>query len=510
MKPLPLTLLATALAAAFPIAHACTTIIVGNRATVDGSIIIARNNDSGGPDDAQNMARTAPRKAAGVFHSNSIENDNNNRFTWKLPPDALGYVAFPHWQSIGKPNLSFEETGVNDYGIALSATETIVNGEKALKADPYLEATGVTEDAITSIILPYATSAKDGVRLLGNVIEQSGAGEGFGVAFSDRNEAWYLETSAGHHWVAARVPPGSFFISANQGRLQRIDHADDPMNFLASPGLFEFAEKNGLYDPKAGSFNHFNCCIGNTDHDRTYNHTRVRALLKQLGNVNATDAAQFPVFVEPPRKLSVTDVIAALRNHYAGTAHDAYENRNPQDTDRPVSVLRTSMSHITQTRADVPDDLSVIQYIAIGFTDLALYVPFYKGLTTLPDAYQGATGRIDDRSVFWRYRRLQALVLQDYPRLAPRAHRAIAELEQSIAQRQAKMEIEYLETLRKDPKAAKAKIQRFTDTVLLEQDRLLDRLTRESAKALGLKTLGNEAMEKLIRDTEKRYHFHGA
>ena len=509
MKPLHLSLLAAALVAAFPVAHACTTIIVGNKATNDGSIIIARNNDSGGPDDVQNMASIAPRKAAAVFRSNSIQNDNNNRFTWKMPPGALGYVAFPHWQSMGKPNLSFEETGVNDYGIALSATETILNGEKALAADPYLEATGVTEDAITSIILPYATSAKGGVRLLGNVIEQSGAGEGFGVAFSDRNEAWYLETSAGHHWVAARIPPASFFVSANQGRLQQIV-PDDPMNFLASPGLFEFAEKNGLYEPKAGPFNQFACCISNTDHDRTYNHPRVRALLKQLGNVDAGDAGRFPVFVEPPRKLSVADVIAALRNHFAGTAHDAYERKNPQEPDRPVSVYRTSMSHVTQTRADVPDDLSVIQFIAVGFTDLAVYVPFYKGLGKLPDTYQGGTNRIDDRSIFWRYRRLQALALQDYPRFAPRVHRAIAELEQSITQRQAKMESEYLVLIRKEPKAAKAKIQRFTDAVLLEQDRLLDRLTRETAKALGLQQMGNDAMEKLIRDTEKRYHFHGA
>ena len=27
-----------------------------------------------------------------------------------------------------------------------------------------------------------------------------------GVAFSDSNEIWWLETVGGHHWIAKRVP----------------------------------------------------------------------------------------------------------------------------------------------------------------------------------------------------------------------------------------------------------------------------------------------------------------
>lgn len=510
MKRLANRLLAVALAVALQPADACTTVIVGKLATVDGSIIIARNNDSAGPDDPQNMTRTPPRKQAAVFQSNSVENDNNNRFTWNLPPNAVEYVAFPHWRSVGKPSLSFEETGINAYGVAISATETVVNSDKALKADPYLEATGVTEDAITSIILPYATSAKEGVRLLGKVIEQEGAGEGFGVAFSDRNEAWYLETTAGHHWVAVRIPDRTFFVSANQGRLQQVDF-DDPMNFLASAGLLEFAIRSGLYDPRSGPFNHFSCCASNTDHDRTYNHPRVRVLLKQLGNVEVSDdPGRFAVFVEPPKKLSVADVIQALRNHYVGTVRDPYQQRNPNEPDRPISVLRASLSHVTQTRPGLPDDIAVVQYIALGLTDLAVYIPFYKGLTNIPPGYQGATGTIDDKSTFWKYRRLQTLVVQDYPRFAPSVHRAIAAFEKEIAAQQASVEAEYLATWRKDPAAARAKLQRFTDSILAKQDQLLQRLTRELATAQGLQNLTSAQMEQLIRDTEKRYHFHGA
>lgn len=33
-------------------------------------------------------------------------------------------------------------------------------------------------------------------------------------------EAWYLEIGSGHHWLARRVPDGTFFVTGNQGRFK--------------------------------------------------------------------------------------------------------------------------------------------------------------------------------------------------------------------------------------------------------------------------------------------------
>ena len=489
---------------------ACTTILVGKQATADGAMIIARNEDSESAGEPQNMIRTPAGKAAGTFISNSLFNPENNTFTWPLPPNALGYVSFPHWRSEGKQSLSFAETGINDYGVSLSATETIFNSDGALKADPYLARTGVTEDSITTVVLPYATSAREGVRLLGGMIEAAGAGEGFGVAFCDRNEIWYLETASGHHWMAARIPDDASFVSANQGRFQHI-HLKDPMNFLAFPGLIEFAAKNGLHDPAKGPFNFFQCYIRNTPHDLTYNHPRVRELMRLFSGAHYDKAdGLFPVFMRPSKKLTVEDVKAALRNHYDGTPHDPYLNQNPKEPYRPISVMRTAISHVTQTRGDLPEDLAVVQYIALGMTDLSVYMPFYRGLTIVPAAYQGATGAMDDASMFWRLRRLQVLVLQDYPRFAPEVRGKIAEFEREVAARQADMERHYLRLWQEDRTAARGLIQDLTDQVIRDQERLLNAMIDAIGETLGMKNLTRTQLEELIRETEKRYHFHGA
>ncbi|MBF0118842.1 MAG: C69 family dipeptidase [Desulfobacterales bacterium] len=489
---------------------ACTTIIVGSKATNDGSIIIARNEDSSTAHDAQNMIYHPVHKESFLFNSNSIDNPNSNKFTYKLPKNSLSYIAFPHWSSSLKENYSFEETGINEYGVAISATETIFNSDKALKIDPYLLITGTTEDSITSVVLPQATSAKEGVRILGNIVENIGAGEGFGVAFSDRNEAWYLETASGHHWLAMRIPDDSYFVSANQGRFQEAE-LNDTMNVLSSKGLLDFAISNKLFDPKQEPFNFFKCYISNTPHDITYNYPRVKTLLQIYSNYNYDkNDGLYPVFMQPKKKMTVWDVAAGLRNKYNGTPNDPYQTKNPKEINRPICVLRASLSHITQTRPDLPDDIAYTQYIALGMTDLSVYIPFYKGITNIPKEYQGAKDKADNDSMFWKYRKMQVLVLQDYPRFSPMVHASISKFEKDISLKQAEMEKKYLNIYLKDRALAKKIIQDFTNTIIAKESKMVSDITTKIAKALGMENLTNEQYTDLLNKTEATYHFHGA
>lgn len=83
------------------------------------------------------------------------------------------------------------------------------------------------------MILPRIHSAREGAELLGKIIEEKGAGEGFGVAFVDEHEVWYLETGSGHQWMAAKLPRDQYFVSANQGRLRNYN-PEDKANYLGS------------------------------------------------------------------------------------------------------------------------------------------------------------------------------------------------------------------------------------------------------------------------------------
>lgn len=481
---------------------ACTTIILGKDASKDGSLIIARNNDTEDPHSPNVLFRHPALKDDFQFQS------NENKFVWSMPAGALSYTAMPDATTVGKHNPSYEETGINQYGVALSATETIFNSEAALKVDPLVE-NGVTEDMITSVVLPQATSAKEGVMILGSIIEKVGNSEGFGVAFVDRNEAWYLESASGHQWLAQKIPDDMYFVSANQGRFQEVDLSDS-MNALSSPGLVNFAAKNKLFDPENEKFNFFKCYVRNIPHDETYDYPRVRELLKMYSGFNyEKNDPLYPVFMQPSKKMSVWDVAKGLRNHYNGTPNDPYQTQNPKEVNRPISVLRASFSHITQVKPNLPSDIATVQYICLGMTDLSAYVPFYKGLPAVPKAYSSSSVTPDD-SMFWTVRKLQALVFQDYPKYAPMAHKAIAKFEKDIARKQLRMEKKYLKIYQKDPEAAKQLIQSFTDGIVAEQSELFTELTEKIAKQQGKENITNEQYLEMINKAEALYHFPGA
>ncbi|SPW33030.1 Dipeptidase [Edwardsiella tarda] len=296
-------------------AMACTTILVGNQATTDGSFIAARNEDYSANNAKHMVIHPAAHNQHGVFKS------HGNDFTYPLPKEALSYTAIHDFDTQDK---SMGEAGFNSAGVGMTATETIYNGQPALKADPYVEKTGITEDAIQTVVLPRIHSAREGVELLGKIIEQQGAGEGFGVAFVDQHDLWYLETGSGHQWMATRLPADKYFVSANQGRLRQYD-PKDTANYLGSPTLISFAEQHGLYSPKDGAFDFHKAYSQDVDNDVTYNYPRVWTLQHMFNpqlKTTITDGKNFPVFLTPAKKISIADIEQALRNHYQGTAHD--------------------------------------------------------------------------------------------------------------------------------------------------------------------------------------------
>lgn len=88
--------------------------------------------------------------------------------------------------------------------------------------------------------------------------------------------------------------------------------------------------------------------------------------------------SELPAFQTPAAPLGLADVAEGLRDYFKGSEHDAYTNANPDEQWRPIFVLRTSISHITRTRGDLPEGLSVVQYVAMGPPALTPFVPVYQ------------------------------------------------------------------------------------------------------------------------------------
>ena len=465
----------------------CTTIIVGQEQTADGSMIVARSEDW----DAMEAKNYEIFEGTDNGPREFVAKDSP--FRCELPEKALGYSALSPYNLHGH----WGSAGFNTAGVGMSATESIFSSDEVLKHDPLVE-NGVAENSVFNITLPYVHTAREGVERLGMLIEKYGIAEGFGIGFVDSKEIWYLETACGHRWLACRMPKDQYFVTGNQSRFRTYD-PNDKENYLASADLIEFAEKHGLYNPAQGAFDFHEAYARDIKLDTTYNYPRVWGLQQLFSPEIKNDVTKntFPVFAKAAHKVTLTELRTAFRFHYDNTEHDPYLNSNPKEPYRPVSIFRTTQTHLLQVRPELPQAIGCVNYVAMGMADLGVFLPLYQGITSYPEAYTKGNGESSDDSAYWKFRKIMVLGMTNYNKYAPIIKEAYAKFEAETDQRQREMEEEYLRIYKTQPLHAQDLLQAFSDKILNSALDLADRLQEK------LFTL-------MTQDIQQEYLFHGA
>ena len=465
----------------------CTTIIIGQEQTADGSMIVARSEDW----DAMEAKNYEIFEGTDNGPREFVAKDSP--FRCELPEKALGYSALSPYNLHGH----WGSAGFNTAGVGMSATESIFSSDEILKHDPLVE-NGVAENSVFNITLPYVHTAREGVERLGMLIEKYGIAEGFGIGFVDSKEIWYLETACGHRWLACRMPKDQYFVTGNQSRFRTYD-PNDKENYLASADLIEFAEKHGLYNPAQGAFDFHEAYARDIKLDTTYNYPRVWGLQQFFSPEIKNDVTKntFPVFAKAAHKVTLTELRTAFRFHYDNTEHDPYLNSNPKEPYRPVSIFRTTQTHLLQVRPELPQAIGCVNYVAMGMADLGVFLPLYQGITSYPEAYTKGNGESSDDSAYWKFRKIMVLGMTNYNKYAPIIKEAYAKFEAETDQRQREMEEEYLRIYKTQPLHAQDLLQAFSDKILNSALDLADRLQE---KVFTLMT----------QDIQQEYLFHGA
>ncbi|GAX03772.1 dipeptidase [Secundilactobacillus pentosiphilus] len=387
---------------------ACTSVLVGKNASIDGSVMIARNDDTFLPLTPQRFYMHQPAENAG-----KILQSTQNGFEAPLPGNAVSYQATPNVE-VDKVGL-YEESGINAHNVAMSATESVYGNPNALAFDP-LVADGMAEDTMQTMVLPVITSARNGVKVLGDLVKKYGSPEGNGVLFADKDEAWYMEIVTGHHWVAQRIPDDAFVITANQVAIQSVDF-DDPDNFMYSDGIQEFVTEHQL-NPDQSGWNFRHIFGTSTEKDRHYNTPRVwygqHYLMPEVEQ--SPTSSELPFICHANRKISVADISFILGSHYNETDYDPLGN-GPAELKtkfRPISMNRTQNSHVLQLRNNVPAAQSAIMWLCFGVPAFSPYVPFFANANDTDPSYVNTPVHADQESAYWMYRKLSVLVESHY------------------------------------------------------------------------------------------------
>ena len=411
----------------------CTTILVGKKASYDGSTMIARNDDSGsGHFTAKKFIVVHPEEQPRKYKSEI------SHVEVELPDNPMRYTSMPNAL---KGEGVWAASGVNEANVGMTATETITSNPRVLGADPLVVyqpaedgkeevAGGIGEEDIVYIVLPYIHSAREGVKRLGSLLEKYGTYEMNGIAFQDRDEIWWLETIGGHHWMARRVPDNMYVVMPNQLGIDRFDLEDalgEQKEHMCSADLKEFIEKYHLNLSMDGVLNPRDAFGSHDDADHVYNTPRAwfmeRYLNPHTKKWDGPDADfnpasdDLPWSMVPEKKITVEDVKYVLSAHFQGTPYDpyaAYGDKSMKGAFRSIGINRNDFLSVIQMRPDQPEDSAILEWVAFASNAFNVLVPFYAGVTTTPEYLSNTTAEVSTDNFYWSSRMIAAMADASY------------------------------------------------------------------------------------------------
>lgn len=412
---------------------ACTTILVGKKASYDGSTMIARNDDSP-------SGRFTPKKYV-VVHPDKQPRKYISVLSHveiDLPDNPMRYTAVPN--ALEGDGI-WAASGVNAANVAMTATETITSNPRVLGADPlviYQPAKdgqeeikgGIGEEDIVCLVLPYIHSAREGVKRLGSLLEQYGTYEMNGIAFQDAEEIWWLETIGGHHWMARKVPDDVYVIMPNQLGIDQFNLEDafsEQKEYMCSADLKDFIEKYHLNLAMDGVLNPRDAFGSHDDSDHVYNTPRAWYMGRCLNphtwrwDGPAPDFTPYsdniPWCMVPEKKVTVEDVKYVLSSHFQGTPYDPYAGygeSNMRGAYRSIGINRNDFMSLIQINDNRPDDIKAIQWLAFASNAFNVMVPFYADIETTPDYLSNTTGEVSTDNFYWSSRMIVAMADASY------------------------------------------------------------------------------------------------
>jgi secernin len=418
----------------------CDSSVAVQTATVDGSVIFAKNSDRA-PNECQPLCHVPRRRhrSGATLACQYIELPQVKE-TWEV----IG--SRPYW-------LWGFEIGVNEWGVA-------IGNEAVLSREPFEERALLGMDLVR-LGLERATTAVNAVEVIGQLVERHGQGgsceathfrtyhNSFIVA--DANGAWILET-AGRRWVAQCVED-----RAAISNLYTIEQSWD----AASPDIVEHAERQGWV---TGAFS-FAAAYQDPELDLSPRICRL-------------DRARSVLCHRPP--IRVEDMQALLRDHDGDdlpmcnrmlpTLCMHLTNHSPGET---------AAAMVAHLRPSKPRELRACCWTAFGSPCLSIFRPVYPFAIGLPAVLEQGGRRYDPESPWWVFEHLQRLVAQA-PILAVIAQPALLALENRFRADTAEAEAEAEQLLLKERREeAIAVLRQLVDSTTERSLALAQRLITE-------------------------------
>jgi len=451
-------------------AVACYAVIVGKRASADGSVLVGHNEENGG-------------RRVLYFHKISRQQHPPGSVVRLKRGGQLAEVAESLaflWSE--NPGLEFSDAYLNEQGVAVvsDACPTREDSYEALAARGEIRDGGIGY-MLRRLVALRAKTAREAVDLIGSLVERFGyVDSGRTYVVADPSEAWVVAVVRGRRWVAQRVPDEQVVVLANVHVIGEVNLADAE-HFRASADLVSYAAGRGWFSPGGSGppFCFRAVCQSKERLAPDPRQSRGQALVTGKTNI-WPPGSPLPFSVTPGKRLAVADVAAVLRDQ-AGRV--------------PLFQKTTQEAAVFQLRAVMPRDLGCIYWRTSGRPDVAPLTPWYLGITETPESchrpgdigkrlslerhFHPPAGTFDRdlRLGWWKFKRLEELVDEDGKTRSRAVRDAWSALESRVFAKQRSVEAEAWRRWQGSPDAARTYLTRYCADLAEEAGRQADKLS---------------------------------
>ncbi|MBQ7494486.1 MAG: C69 family dipeptidase [Bacteroidaceae bacterium] len=461
----------------------CTNLIVGRKASADGSVMITYSADDYGSYGFLHFYPAADH-APGTMRK-LFDYETNN---------LLGEIPeAPHtYNVIGQ---------INEH--QLSIMETTFGGREGLA-----DTTGLFDyGSLMYVTLQRASTAREAIDVWTSLVETYGyRSEGESITIADPNDVWVLEMVGkgpgrkGAVWVARRLPEDCITGHANQARITRFP-LKDPKNCVYAKDVISFAREKGWFNGKDADFSFRDAYAPNDFGARRICEARVWTFFNRfcagmdkylpyaMGIEENTE--EMPWCIKPDTLVSLNALKQAMRDHFEGTPMDMTSDigNGPYEApyrptplyfevdsikyfnERPISTQQTAVTYLAQLRSWLPNHIGGLLWVGCDDANMVAYTPLYCCTTVCPEPYAQETAdpfTFSLRSAYWVQNALSNFIYPRYCQLFPELRATRDRLDTELETEAQKID-QQAQRMERD-----AAVRHLTDFTVKSTDRMMD------------------------------------
>ena len=445
-------------------ALACTNLIVGKKASVDGSVMCTYNCD-------------------GFGFSGSLSYSHSGRHELGELIEIHGWGPSHKGQYVKQVEYTYNVVGLmNEKQVTI--VETTFDGRLELVNQEGL----LDYFSLMRLALQRTSTAREAIRCMVDLVEEYGYNSsGETLTICDPNEAWIMEIIGkgpgrkGAVWVALRIPDDCICAHANLSRIRQFPLEKRSKNSISSKNLkkinnpeiecvyaadvISFAKECGYYNGKDEDFS-FRDAYCPIDFENVryadarvwsffrhhYNHAEMDKHLPYI-NGEFDVCVHLPLWIKPDQPLSLRDLQNDMRDHFEGTPLDMTSDMTagpwgmpirplpmhfkdsdsiPYYRERPIACQQSGFTMTCQMRSWLPNDVGGVTWFNCDDANMVAYVPLYCCITQVPDCFRqenNPRNEFSDKSAFWMNNWVANMIYPRYSMMVGDLRKAQSELE---------------------------------------------------------------------------------